>query len=214
MRFEKLNDDKIRITLNREDLEKKDINLHDFMSSSIESQDLFFDMLNEAEKEIGFVTKNYQIRIEALAVASGDFIITVTRSLPSNNHKEDNALHKASSSKKVKVRRKQTPTDTANALYAFPSFEEFCQFCLFLQCHKIPYSNIAKNIVLYVYKDVYYVALENINIHYPCLKKLFSNTTEFATYLNYSNLWINKLKENGKIVMKNNAIRTCLKYFA
>ena len=87
MRFEKLNDDKIRITLNREDLEKKDINLHDFMSSSIESQDLFFDMLNEAEKEIGFVTKNYQIRIEALAVASGDFIITVTRSLPSNNHK-------------------------------------------------------------------------------------------------------------------------------
>ena len=65
-----------------------------------------------------------------------------------------------------------------------------------------------------MYKDVYYVALENINIHYPCLKKLFSNITEFATYLNYSNLWINKLKENGKIVMKNNAIRTCLKYFA
>lgn len=214
MRFEKLNDDKIRITLNREDLEKKDINLHDFMSSSIESQDLFFDMLNEAEKEIGFVTKNYQIRIEALAVASGDFIITVTRSLPSNSHKEDNVSHKVSSSKKVKVRRKQAPIDTANALYSFPSFEEFCQFCVFLKCNNIPYSNIAKSIVLYEYKNVYYVALENINIHYPYLKKLFSNITEFATYLNYSNLWINKLKENGKIVMKNNAIRTCLKYFA
>ena len=57
MRFEKLNEDKIRITLNTEDLEKKDIDLHTFMSNSIESQDLFFDMLEEAEKQIGFVTK-------------------------------------------------------------------------------------------------------------------------------------------------------------
>ena len=46
MRFEKLNEDKIRITLNREDLIKKNIDFHVFMSNSIESQDLFFDMLN------------------------------------------------------------------------------------------------------------------------------------------------------------------------
>ena len=63
MRFEKLNEDKIRITLSHEDLVKKDIDFHDFMSNSIESQDLFFDMLEEAEKEIGFVTKDYLIRI-------------------------------------------------------------------------------------------------------------------------------------------------------
>ena len=82
MRFEKLNEDKIRITLSVEDLEKKDIDFHSFMSNSIESQDLFFDMLEEAEKEIGFSTKDYLIRIDALAMAGGDFVLTVTRSLP------------------------------------------------------------------------------------------------------------------------------------
>ena len=43
MRFEKINEDKIRITLNHEDLLKKDIDFHSFMANSIESQDLFLD---------------------------------------------------------------------------------------------------------------------------------------------------------------------------
>ena len=82
MRFEKINENKIRITLSHQDLEAKHIDFHSFMSSSLDSQDLFFDMLDEAEKQIGFVTKDYRIRIEALAMSEGDFIVTVTRSLP------------------------------------------------------------------------------------------------------------------------------------
>lgn len=70
MRFEKLNEDKIRVTLSYEDLVEKDIDFHVFMANPIESQDLFFDVLNEAEKKIGFSTKDYLIRIEALALAS------------------------------------------------------------------------------------------------------------------------------------------------
>ncbi len=45
MRIEKLNDNKITIFLNLDDLREKNINPHDFMSNSLESQDLFLDML-------------------------------------------------------------------------------------------------------------------------------------------------------------------------
>ena len=68
MQIEKLSENKIRITLNLEDLKEKNIDLHSFMSNSIESQDVFYDMLDKAEKEIGFETKNYKLMIEALAV--------------------------------------------------------------------------------------------------------------------------------------------------
>ena len=68
MRIEKITENKIRIILNLHDLEEKNIDLHTFMSSSIESQDLFYDMLDKAEKEIGFKTQNYKLLIEALAV--------------------------------------------------------------------------------------------------------------------------------------------------
>ena len=69
MKFEKLTENKIRITLNIEDLEEKNIDFHSFMSSSLESQDLFLDMLEKAEKEIGFITKDYKLIIEAIATS-------------------------------------------------------------------------------------------------------------------------------------------------
>lgn len=68
MHIEKITENKIRITLNIQDLEEKNIDLHSFMSNSIESQDLFYDMLDKAEKEVGFETKDYKLMIEALAI--------------------------------------------------------------------------------------------------------------------------------------------------
>ena len=58
MKFEKLNENKIRITLNNHDLIEKNIDFNSFMSNSKESQNLFLDMLDEDEKKVGFVTKD------------------------------------------------------------------------------------------------------------------------------------------------------------
>ena len=79
MKIEKLTENKIRIILNVEDLEKNNIDLHSFMSNSIESQSLFIDILNQAEHEVGFSTKDCKILIEALASSDGNFIFTITK---------------------------------------------------------------------------------------------------------------------------------------
>ena len=75
LRIEKITDNKIRIILNMQDLKEKNIDLHSFMAGSIESQDLFYDMLDEAEKKVGFKTKDYKLMIEALAVPERIFHI-------------------------------------------------------------------------------------------------------------------------------------------
>ena len=82
MKFEKLSENKLRITLNIRDLADKDIDYHSFMSNSVDTQKLFLDMLEKAEEEVGFKTKNYKIMIEAVVTSTGEFIVTVTRSLP------------------------------------------------------------------------------------------------------------------------------------
>ena len=74
MKFEKLNENKIRIIVSTQDLIEKHIDFHSFMSNSLESQDIFLEILDKAEKEIGFVTKNYKVRIEAFAMNNEDFI--------------------------------------------------------------------------------------------------------------------------------------------
>lgn len=73
MRIEKINENKIRIILNLEDLKENHMDLHSFMSSSLETQDLFYTMLDKAEKEIGFKTKDYKLMIEAIAVPERKF---------------------------------------------------------------------------------------------------------------------------------------------
>lgn len=206
MRFEKLNENKIRITLTNKDLEKKNIDFHVFMANPIESQELFFDMLDEAEKKMGFVTKDYQIRLEAMQIAGGDFVLTVTRSLPETQ--------KLPEKKKIHIRRKNLNNfNNTNAIYCFNNFDDFCAFSNFINSNSISYTNIAKNLSLYEYKDNYYLCISKINLNYPNLKKLFSSITEFGSYVSNSDLFKLKLVENGKLIMKNNALKTAIQYF-
>lgn len=201
MRFEKLNENKIRITLTNQELVKKHIDFHSFMANPIESQDLFLDMLDEAEREIGFVTRNYKIKIDALQVSGGDFVVTITRSLPE------------AQKRKVHIKRKKVNFKDNQAVYCFNSFDDFCNFSNFLNANDIKIDNIAKNISLYEYKEQYYLTFSNINLNYLELKKLFSSITEFATYISNSDIIKRKLIESGKIIMKNNAIKTAIEYF-
>ena len=68
MKIEKLTENIIRITLNMDDLNERDIDFHSFMSNSIESQSIFLDMLDKADREVGFNTDDCRIMIEALAL--------------------------------------------------------------------------------------------------------------------------------------------------
>ena len=207
MKFEKLNDNKIRISLYNQDLAEKHIDFQSFMSNSQESQNLFLDMLDEAEKKVGFITKDYKIRIEALAMSDGNFILTITRF-----GKNIDSDFKTSKMKKVKIKRKNLDMKSKQIIYTFNSFDDFCNFSNFIS--KIDnFSNLAKSMVLYLYNDIYYLCISNINIENSNIKQLYTLITEFGTYVDNSEVFSRKLNECGKIIMKNNAVKTCIKYF-
>ena len=205
MRFEKINNNKIRITLTNEDLAKKDVDFHSFMANSIESQDLFLDCLKEAEKEIGFVTKNYSLRIEALAMpSSGDFILTITRTLPEK--------HKKYSKKNVHTNINKNTINYTQVVYSFLSFDDYCNFISFLKNNNLKLNTIADSIMLYEYNNLYYLIFYNINFSYSNLKTLLCSITEFGELVNEPSLFIRKLFEKGNIIMKNNALKLSFKY--
>ena len=208
MKFEKLNENKIRITLNNQDLIEKNIDFHSFMSNSKESQNLFLDMLDEAEKKVGFVTKDYKLRIEALAMSDGNFILTITRfgkSVDTNT--------KTPKNKQLKIKRKNFDEISEQLIYKFSNFDNFCNFADFIS-KSSNFNNIAKNIVLYYYHDSYYLYISKINSENTNIKKLYSLITEFGTYIGNSDIMARKLNECGKLILKNNAIKNCVKYFS
>lgn len=207
MKIEKLNEDKIRIILNVDDLKEKDIDFHTFMSNSIESQEIFLDMLDKAEKEVGFITDDYKIMIEALAMTNGNFVLTVTRLA---KEKEKLTYNK----KKFNIKRKNSNINSAVAIYSFESFDSFCEFCNFLDNNILKYIDSFSNVSsLYEYNSYYYLVLKDININSNLLKSFCSSITEFAHFVNNSDLFESKLLEYGKLIISDNAIDTCIKHF-
>ena len=79
MKIEKLTENKIRIILNIEDLETNNIDFESVLNNTPETQTLILSILNQAEKEVGFYTKDSKILIEALASFDGNFIFTITK---------------------------------------------------------------------------------------------------------------------------------------
>lgn len=207
MKFEKLSENKIKITLSNQDLAEKHIDFHSFMANSIESQDLFLDVLAKAEKEVGFITRDYKIKIEAFAVSDGDFIITITRF--SQEYDREKGLKK-----KVNIHRKKVNLTSPQVIYTFFTFDDFCEYVNFAfpQFFQGVHS-VAKNISLYTYKNIYYLVFSGINPLNPDLNRFYSSLTEFGTYVNTPELFSRKLIESGKLIMKNNAVKTCYKYF-
>lgn len=206
MRIEKLTENKIRITLNLEDLKENNIDLHAFMSNSPETQDLFFNMLEKAETEIGFKTTNYKLMIEALATSDGNFILTITRMLP-----EKDAPSTKSPKKNIKAKRKIVTPDKILSVYKFNTFDDFCEFCTYL--NSTPLKGKLKSSILYFYNSEYYLVLNNIRMKLSDFKTFCYAITEFASYVKGHVLFERKLKEYGKVIIKQNAVGTCNKYF-
>ena len=199
MKFEKLNNDKIRIILNLQDLEDNNIDYQSFMSNSSDSQKLFLEMLDEAEEQIGFTTKDYKLMIEALATLNGDFIITVTRFLP------DLDISPTYNKKTVKVKRKTNTLINDSIIYEFNNYDDISDFILLLKNSNIKgFTSFTKDFSLYSYKNNYYLVMDNINKNFSGIKTFLCALTEFGKSINNSNLFKSRLNEYGTLIVKNN----------
>ena len=211
MKFEKLSDNKIRIILTMQDLTEKNIDFHSFMSNSIETQNILIDMLEEAKKETGFDPEDFNLKIEALAMADTNFVFTITKVCP------DFAVDEKTPKKKFTIKKKSlTPSSTTQVVYLFNAFDDFCNFLLFLKrSHFTAYINdLADSILLYYYKGNYYLLISYINTEVASDIKFYANITEFAKYITNSKSFASKLIECGTLIMKNNALEIGLEHFA
>lgn len=206
MKFEKLNENKIRITLTIQDLAEKEIDFHVFMSNSAEAQDVLLDMLEQAKKETGFDPEDYNLKVEALVMADTNFIFTITKLPPEEKSKI--------SKRKFTVKRKNIVPSSTQAVYCFNSFDDFNDFLVFLSKNTLfNYKKLAKSITLYEYKEKYYLLMNNINTEFADKIKFYTCITEFAKCVTNSKVFASKLKECGTLIMKNNALEIGFKHF-
>ena len=79
MRIERINENKLRVFLSFDDLEDRDIDLDSFNYNTPETQELFWDLMEQAEVELGFDAMESQLCVEAVTDVDHGFVITITR---------------------------------------------------------------------------------------------------------------------------------------
>ena len=190
-------------------LKDKKIDINELLLTSADSQKLFLEILNQAEKEINFDTTGHKLLIEASTENNEIFIFTITKYL------EHDILVKSQHKKLLSTKKNSKMFISSPLIYSFESFDYFCEFCLFLHTNSnINFKKLYKSAALYLFNNNYYLVLDNLNLENSNLSFFYSSLLEFSVIEKYSRNFIFKLKEHGKVILKNNAITTCIQYFA
>ena len=193
MKIEKINDNKIKVTLSTAELQERNLNFQALRYNTPEAQTLFWDMMKQAENEHGFKTANCQLFIEAAASMNDEqFIVTVTKL-------QDKDLAPVPQKKKLpapelKVRKKVVPKNQ-NFIYKFNDFEQIYNL--------VESTEITSDLTatLYEYQNSFFIVSK------PS-KQLHLIISEFGEIVNDSVVIEGILAEHGNKIIENNAFST------
>ncbi len=79
MKIEKLNENQIKATLTREDLDGRNIGLAEFAYGTESARQLFNDLLRFASYKLGFDTDDSPLMVEAVPISGDSLVILVTK---------------------------------------------------------------------------------------------------------------------------------------
>jgi len=79
MKIEKINENQIRCTLTREDLAKRNLQISELAYGSEKTQNLFREMVRQADYEYGFETDNTPLVVEAIPMNSDCIVLIITK---------------------------------------------------------------------------------------------------------------------------------------
>jgi len=79
VQIKKINNNKLKVILSSNDLNKKNIDVDSFLSNSIESQDLFFEILDLAEEKYDFNIEDNKAIVETISLDNNIFVLTITK---------------------------------------------------------------------------------------------------------------------------------------
>ena len=79
MKLERINENQIRCTLTSDDLANREIKLSELAYGTEKAKDLFRDMMQQAQYELGFEADNMPLMIEAIPVSADSIVLIITK---------------------------------------------------------------------------------------------------------------------------------------
>ena len=115
--------------------------------------------------------------------------------------------------KKINAKRKTFSPNNNLSIYVFNDFEDYLEFCNYLNNNLDSTTYLKLKTSLYKYNSKYYLCINILNKNLNDFKFLHYAIAEFGSHVNNSDLFKRKLNEYGKVNFKANAIKNSIKIF-
>ncbi|GAE88605.1 adaptor protein MecA [Acetivibrio straminisolvens] len=208
MKIERINENKIKVTISIDDLVERNIDLDTLNYNTPAAQELFWDMMEQAEMQFGFDASDSQICVEAIPDSDEGFVIIITK-LDEDGEFESIQKYIKNKFKRsdLRVKRKNYRVSSSIVIYFFNNFDDLC-----LLCQKLRQIYSGES-TLYKLKGVYYLLLTKNSWTVENLKSFELIMNEFGKKVNNSNFYEGYLNEHAEKIIEYNAVETIYDYF-
>ena len=206
MHIEKINDNKIKVTVNKEDIKIWNVNMKNLTDNTPEAQDLFWFALRQAEKDVNFKVGSSQLLVEAHPSNSDGFIMIISKVDNEANVfdlLEESRRH-SQNHLEIKIKRRTKKSQLIN-IFKFEEFEDLCKGIgqireMFSGQSSVYKYNGCFYLKLIPYDNMAFFESENILL-------------EYSSRVSDAIIAEGMLKEHGTEMIKENAVEIISAYF-
>lgn len=196
MKIEKINENKVKITLTIDELSQRQISLKDIEQDSNRAQDLFLDLLEETDLNEDFILDDSQLFVEASSDNENLFVVTITKIdyIPE--------LSKYTP-KKGRKSNSETQYTVASSIYKFDNIDKILE-----ACSKLTVENTFMGTnSLYKYENSYFIVFSDSSIKNKKFLKTFVILSEYSEDFFATDMYKTLIKEKAKLIIDKRALQ-------
>lgn len=208
MKIEKINENIIKVTISLSDLEERNIDFSALNYNSPAAQELFWDMMEQAEEQYGFNVADSQLIIEPSPDTEDGVIITISRIDDGGDFESIQKYIKSKLKKSdLKVKKKTRKVCATVSIYAFKSTDDISALSKRLD------DIYAGENTLYKCRNTYYLVLSRDNISIEDTRLFDMLLDEHGQKVTNIAFIEGYLNEYGEKLITGNALEVAGKYF-
>lgn len=202
MRIERINENKLRVFISFDDLEDREIDLESFNYNTPETQELFWDLMEQAEVELGFDSMESQLCVEAVTDVDHGFIITITRMDDEGELESIQKFIKGRSKRKEQnVRKKTTVPVSTVMIFGFDDFDAITG-----ACRRVSSLQSGNGSSVWRCEDCYYLVLSGMENPAGNQRRFEDILTEYGDRVLNTSFFEGYLNEYGVCMVPSNAL--------
>ncbi len=207
MRIEKISDNKIRVTVNKEDIKIWNVSMKNLTDNTPEAQDMFWFALRQAEKDVDFKVGKSQLLVEAVPSNAEGFIMLISKIEPGADVMDvltkNGKIRRQNMDIKIKNRSRTAPIVN---IFRFEDFEHICQ------CVCQTKDLFCGSSALYKFRDSFYLVM--IPLDTMAFFEAENIILEYASRVQNPTVMEGILKEHGTEMIREGAVEAILTHFA